>query len=147
MKKSEIAVEKFNSILCYNNCAQSVFSVFAEDLGLDKETAVKIATGFGAGMGRMQSVCGAVSGAILAISLKYGNDMENTYKITRDFIQKFKETTTAVECMDLLDGCNLLTEKGQTFFKVNELKQKKCSEYVRLSCEILEEIINENHSS
>lgn len=142
IKKSDIAVREFNNDHCSLNCAQSVLYAFAEDFGLNKEVAVKIAAGFGAGMGRMQSVCGAVSGAIMVISLKYGDNMEDTYKNTRTFIRKFKEKTTTIQCKGLLEGCNLLTEKGQIYFKDNKLKQKKCSEYVRLSCEILEEIIN-----
>lgn len=137
MKKPEIAVEKF----CTNNCAQAVLYAFAENFGLNKETALKISAGFGAGMGRTQSVCGAVCGAIMVIGLKFGDNMEITYQKTRDFIQKFKEVTTTVECKNLLDSCDLLTEEGQKYFKENGLKQKKCNEYVKLSCNILEKII------
>ena len=53
-------------------CSQAVFATFSEMLGLDKETALKIANGFGGGIARKQEICGAVSGAIMAIGLKYG---------------------------------------------------------------------------
>lgn len=46
-------------------CSQAVLTVFAEDLGLDEKTAMKIVSGFGGGMGRMGEVCGAVTGAFL----------------------------------------------------------------------------------
>ena len=51
------------------NCAQSVFCTFAEDFGLDFETALKLASSFGGGMGRMREVCGAVSGMFMAAVL------------------------------------------------------------------------------
>lgn len=144
MKRTEIALEKFCNNHSPYNCSQSVLCAFAEDFGLDKETAKRIAVGFGVGMGRTQSVCGAVGGAIIVIGLKFGGNIEITYEKTRDFIRKFKDAKMTIECMDLLAGCNLLTEEGQIYFKENELKQKKCSEYVKLSCEILEEIIKQS---
>ena len=143
MNKSEIAINKFNCSDCNYNCSQSVLFSFSKDFGLDEKLALRIATGFGVGMGRNQSVCGAVSGAIMVISLKYGDSMEITYNHVRSFIQKFKEKTTTIECIDLLNGCNLLTEEGQKYFRENDLRHKKCNEYIKLSCEILEEIINE----
>ncbi|MDR0844849.1 MAG: C-GCAxxG-C-C family protein [Tannerella sp.] len=142
MNKAEIA---FNTFICSNhghcNCAQSVLCAFAEDFGMNKGTALKIAGGFGAGMGRTQSVCGAVSGAIMAIGLKYGDDTEITYKKVRDFIRKFKEVTGATVCMDLLNGCNLLTDEGQRSFNENNMRINNCSEYVKLACNILEELL------
>jgi hypothetical protein len=77
----------------------------------------------------------------MVIGLKYGDDMEITYKKVRDFIRNFKETTTTTVCMDLLNGCNLLTEEGRIFFNKNGLRQKNCSEYVKLACSILEELL------
>ena len=54
------------------NCAQSVLSVFAEDLGMSKDACLKLASPFGSGIAYMQETCGAVSGALMAIGLKYG---------------------------------------------------------------------------
>ncbi|MBA7619010.1 hypothetical protein ES703_26342 [subsurface metagenome] len=54
------------------NCAQSVFSSYAPQYGLDRDTALRLATGFGGGMGLMQNTCGAVSGAFMVIGLRYG---------------------------------------------------------------------------
>ncbi|GHU56637.1 hypothetical protein FACS189411_07790 [Bacteroidia bacterium] len=142
MNKAEIALNQFNSNNhCHYNCSQSVLYAFAEDFGMNKETALRISKGFGAGIGRTQSVCGAVSGAIMVIGLKYGDNTEITYKKVRDFIRQFKETTTTTVCMDLLNGCNLLTDEGQTFFNENRLRQKNCSKYVKLACNILEELL------
>ena len=48
------------------NCAQAVFMTFAEPLGLDRETAAKLTSGFGGGM-HIGSTCGAVTGAFMVI--------------------------------------------------------------------------------
>jgi C_GCAxxG_C_C family probable redox protein len=54
------------------NCAQSVLSVLAPDLGLHQDTAMKLSSPFGSGIAYMQETCGAVTGALMAIGLKYG---------------------------------------------------------------------------
>ena len=68
---------------------------FAEELGLDPETALKIACGFGAGLARRQEVCGAVSGGIMALGLRHGRGegqdraaTEETYARTQELLQK-----------------------------------------------------------
>ena len=55
-------------------CAQSVLASFAGDYGLDEGLALRMATGFGSGMGRLCEVCGALTGAFMVIGLKYGKE-------------------------------------------------------------------------
>ena len=54
------------------NCAQSVAGAFAEEMGMAFDTVVKLSSSFGAGMGRMREVCGAVSGMFLVAGALYG---------------------------------------------------------------------------
>ena len=54
------------------NCAQSVFCAFCDDLGIDFETALKMSSSFGGGMGRLREVCGVVSAMFMIAGLKYG---------------------------------------------------------------------------
>lgn len=91
------------------NCAQSVFAVFAEELGIDKSTALKISQGFGGGMGRMREVCGTVSGMILAISILLGSDDSNDkeskdecYKIVQQVSDEFRKKNGSIICRELL---------------------------------------------
>ena len=58
MKRSEKAEELFRSGM---NCSQAVFCAFADEFGMDAETAAKVACGLGGGVGRMREVCGAAS--------------------------------------------------------------------------------------
>ena len=61
MTQEEAQDKARNNFKSGMNCAQSVFSVFAEELGMNLETALKVSQGFGGGMCRMREVCGCVS--------------------------------------------------------------------------------------
>ena len=69
MGKGELAEELF---LKGYNCAQAVAGAFAEDIGMDFDTAVKTVSSFGGGMGRLREVCGAVSGMFFVAGDKRG---------------------------------------------------------------------------
>jgi len=67
---------------------------------MDHETAVKVSAGFGGGM-YLGSVCGAVTGGIMAIGLKHGGlgpSSRRTAIMTRDFTDRFKAQHTSIEC-------------------------------------------------
>ena len=51
------------------NCAQSVVLTFADEVGMDKKTALMLSSSFGGGMGRLREVCGAVSGMFIIAGL------------------------------------------------------------------------------
>jgi C_GCAxxG_C_C family probable redox protein len=143
--KIETAIQKFNSGY---NCAQSVLFAYSDDVNIERDTALKIAWGFGAGMGRKQEVCGAVSGGIIAIGAKYGNGQndkqaatDEVYSKTRELMEKFQAKHGTFICLELLDGCNLMTEKGRRYFNESNLKDKVCNECVRDVTQILEDIL------
>ncbi|MFX1311199.1 MAG: C-GCAxxG-C-C family protein [Promethearchaeota archaeon] len=141
-------IEKaINSFIKNFNCAQSILSSYAAEYGLDKDTALKLATGFGGGMGRMQNTCGAVSGAFMVIGLRYGmgiNDKpeakDKTYQVIREFSNRFQEIHGSIICKELL-GCDLITPEGRDYYNRNDFFEKKCLQYVKDAAKILEEII------
>ena len=90
------------------NCAQSVFAPFALRFGMDMDTAMKIATPFGGGMGHAGQVCGAVSGGLMAIGLAKGiavYDREKKYAcydLAMRFQERFREAHGEITCPGLL---------------------------------------------
>lgn len=82
-----------------------MFSAVAEQMGVDYQTAVKLSCGFGGGM-FLGSVCGAVTGGIMAIGLKHGGaGMQpsiRTAKVVREFADRFKEQHRSINCPDLI---------------------------------------------
>lgn len=93
MTKSDHALASFRKGF---TCSSAVFSAFSDEMGLDSETATKIACGFGGGISKTGNICGAVSGAIMVIGLKYGKTIqgddaatEKTRALVREFMQEF----------------------------------------------------------
>lgn len=145
INRVEIALQKFRNGY---NCAQAVFYSFSAALNIEEDLALKLATGFGAGMGGKQEVCGAISGGVLVIGAKYGRGEKDnrratgiSYQKTMDLMNKFEEKHGTGSCRQLLDGCALTTRKGQMSFKANNLKEKTCVACVQNVVEILEEIL------
>jgi C_GCAxxG_C_C family probable redox protein len=144
-ERSVEAVETFNKKF---NCAQSVLSVFSSELNISKSDCFRIATPFGSGVAFRQEMCGAVTGALMAIGLKYGMDENDsteqksyTYDLTTHFISEFRKKHGSICCKDLLDGIDMSTPEG--YAKVRELNifRTHCAEYVRSAVLIGEKIL------
>ena len=126
---------------CFNNgfnCSQAILSTYCEALGLDRETALKLACGLGAGMGRLQETCGAVSGAYLVIGLKCGNDKEKTYALVREFARRFEARNKTANCRALL-GVDLISGDKQA---ATERVKRVCPKMVQDAAKILESILD-----
>lgn len=135
------------------NCAQSVFSTFSEDLGLDRNTALRISSGFGAGMGRMQETCGALSGAYMIAGLKVGQVLpddktarEHTYLTVRKMAEQFKKWNHTTSCRELL-GHDLTTQEGKAYIEANGLIQKICTKCVNDAATIVDAFLKESESN
>ena len=135
------------AVSCFGNgfnCSQAIFATYCEDFGLDKSTALKIACGLGAGMGRLQETCGAVSGAYLLIGLKHGRHSkdgasakEKTYALVREFSELFKERNKTTSCRELL-GVDLTTGDARV---AAERVETICPKVVRDAAEIIEQLL------
>ncbi len=90
------------------NCAQSVFAAFAEQTGLSEELALRLAAGFGAGVGRMRGMCGAFSGLTLVAGYCQGNltgvpeDKERIFALVREQAAAFTAEFGTLTCRELL---------------------------------------------
>lgn len=133
------------------NCSQAVFGAFAEELGVDFDTAVKLASGFGGGIGRMREVCGTFTGLTMAASMIYGyNDPKDTetktelYEKIRALADKFREDNGSIICRELL-GLQQAEKSAVPEARTSEYyKKRPCAELCRYAAELLEEFIKNN---
>lgn len=90
------------------NCAQAIMKAFADVTGLDPDFAVKMASPFGGGMGRMREVCGAVSGIFMVLGILEGystpddNAKKELYSKVQMLSQKYREENGSIICRELL---------------------------------------------
>lgn len=136
MTKVEKAEELFKSGM---NCSQAVFCAFADEFGMDEETAAKVSSGLGGGVGRTREVCGTVTGAALVLGMRHGPDKNAVYPSVQDFVAKFKAECGSVVCRELLAGTGA-TAGGAAEERTNEYYRKRpCVELVKLAAGFLEE--------
>jgi C_GCAxxG_C_C family probable redox protein len=115
-------------------CSEAVLLATSRWLGLKSDLIPRIATGFGAGICYRGSVCGALSGGIMALSLQFGRDDPKT-KTTRLFqagqklITQFKREYGSVECSALTD-CDIQTERGRKKYAMKNLWEASCRQYI-----------------
>lgn len=145
MNRADRAIELFNNNF---NCSQAVFTVFATEYGISEELALKLATSFGGGA-RSGEMCGAVSGALMVLGLKYGHfnaenneQKQKAYSLVNEFVNRFKEINRSIVCRDLLgydlskpDEFEIIVSKG--------LCKTICPNMVRSAVDILEQMLCE----
>lgn len=140
--KSEKAKELF---LQGYNCAQAVSAVFAEDYGITQDDILKISCGFGGGM-RNAEVCGAVTGAIMVIGMKYGNgeinlpeNKINCYEKTAAFTNMFNAENKSIICRELL-GIDIFKDEGMKKAQEKNLFKTTCIDMIISAVIILEQL-------
>jgi C_GCAxxG_C_C family probable redox protein len=141
-------VEK--AVACFEEgfmCSQALLTAYAEQFGVDRETALKVSAAFGGGMGRMGEICGAVTGAFMVIGLKYGRTAvpdtrshEKTTGLVKAFAERFKSLNGSIVCRELL-GCDLSTEEGQKTFVGEKLRNTLCTKFVRDAATIVRDLL------
>ena len=144
MTRTEVAVQRFSDT---HNCAQAVLTTYAPLFDVKETDALRLATGFGGGMGRLQEVCGAVTGAFMVIGCCCGMRQpadkaakDRTYDLVHELGVRFAASHGTLLCRDLL-GCDLNTADGKAQFKEQKLRDTKCSVYVRDASRLLEEML------
>jgi C_GCAxxG_C_C family probable redox protein len=131
------------------NCAQAILPVYGKQFGLERETALKLACGFGGEM-RADQMCGAVTGAFMVLGLKHGQTdvadrrpKEKTYELVRQFVERFESRNGSVMCKELL-GCDISTLEGMKTARERDLFVSFCPKMVRDSAEIVEQMLEES---
>lgn len=145
----EYAIELFKQGY---NCSQAVIGAFVDELPVDREDIMKLASSFGGGMGRLREVCGAVSGAFMACGLKYGYSEPCTneekaahYARIQEFAARFKEMNGSIVCRELLglmdkeEISHIPTPRTEEFYK-----KRPCIKIIGDAAELFEKMLEEN---
>ena len=122
------------------NCAQSVFCAFADEFGMDLETAKKVSCGLGGGVGRLREVCGAVTGATLVLGMRHGPDKDAVYPKVQDFCAKFKAECGSIVCRELLAGTGATTGGKADARTAEYYRKRPCVEMVKLAVSLLAQV-------
>jgi C_GCAxxG_C_C family probable redox protein len=129
------------------SCAPSALSAYSEQFGLGKELVLKIACGFGGGIGRTGRTCGAVTGAVMVIGLKHGQadvadeeSRQKTHELVKKFIDKFTELHGSVECRELI-GYDLSNPAEFESARESGVVERKCHGFVYDAARMLENVL------
>ena len=131
------------------NCAQAVVCAFAPEMGLTRETAARLASAFGGGLGRLRETCGTVSGMAFVIGMLRGyqdpQDIEGkkeTYALMQKLAGRFREKNGSLVCRELL-GLDKAEGSPEPSPRTPEYYRKRpCGELARCAAAILEEELN-----
>ena len=140
-QRTELAVSYFEQGY---NCSQAVFMAYADKYQIDRETAAKLATSFGGGMGRLREVCGAVSGMFFVLGLHYPFTQptdkvakDANYKAVQRTAAEFKSVMGSYICADLLKTKREpqqpeSTERNEAYYNM-----RPCTRCVAVAAEIV----------
>ena len=148
MTRRETAMENFRSGY---NCAQSVVLAFEDLVPVDKSTLSKMASSFGAGMGRLREVCGSVSGMFMIAGILYGFGEPVTgtaktehYALIQELARRFEEKNGSIVCRELL-GLDVRHDSPVPEARTDEYyKKRPCVELVGDAAEILDAYLKEH---
>jgi C_GCAxxG_C_C family probable redox protein len=126
-------------------CSESVLLAISEWLGVRSELIPRIASGFGGGIGGSGSVCGAVSGGVIALGIKFGRadlKQENrAYTLSSELMTRFEKEFGHINCRELTE-CDFSTEEGRRTYTDEKMWENKCRQYIASSTAIVFDIIS-----
>ena len=132
------------------NCSQAVLCAFEDLTGLDRDSAARIASSFGGGMGRMREVCGSVTGAFMVLGMVCGyadpkdrDAKKDHYHLIQRYADRFREENGSIICRELLFGVETIPGKDPEERSSDYYRKRPCPDLVWFSAKLLEDIIEE----
>ena len=132
------------------NCSQSVVAAFAPQLGLPEELALRLSSGFGAGIGRMREVCGAFCGVVSVLSLVYADpadpqDKSRMYALVQEAADLYRARNggNSIICRELLAKAGAAPAGGTAAEArtADYYKKRPCPELCRICGDLCVEFI------
>lgn len=141
MHASEKAVDHFKQGY---NCAQATAAAFADDMGLDEETVLKVMAGFGAGMGGLRETCGAVSAMVFVAGALAGRypptdraAKKALYDKVKQMIREFVDRHGTTNCGELLRSASCAVAPDPSERTEEYYAKRPCVRFVATAAEIV----------
>ncbi len=136
------------------NCTQAVVLSFADLIGMEKKTLLRMSSSFGGGMGRLREVCGAVSGMFLVAGFLYGYDTPGAagqqdkaahYARIQELAGEYRTVNGSIVCRELLglkvEGADHPTPEPRT---PEYYKKRPCEQVIGIAAAIMEKYVEEH---
>lgn len=135
------------------NCAESLLLAVSKHSGLEKNSArfiPRIATGFGGGIARNGDMCGALSGAVMAINLALGRDhpdqrRDQCYTVVDQFYNAFVRTFGSCKCRDFTRVDFKTPEENAIYHE--RIHHERCTPIVKWAAKTASRTIKENQTT
>jgi C_GCAxxG_C_C family probable redox protein len=121
---------------------------FKEYFGNQDTLLPRLATGFGGGIARKGSLCGALTGSVMVLGMKFGRTdpkdqdrKEKVYEKCHEFWDRFEKELGSGYCSTLI-GCHLDNEKERQKWLASG-GMEKCSAIVEKTANMLFNFINQ----
>ena len=130
------------------NCCQSVLCAFGDVTGLDEATALKLASGFGGGMGRLRRTCGALNASVMILGLKRGSTETDPvrrgedYARVRELVSRFEAMYGTSECGTRLGRVAEASTQPEQH-DAHYLKSRPCLKLVQAAAELVDTMLEE----
>lgn len=136
------------------NCAQALVMAYRDEMGLDEKQAMRIASSFGGGIGRLREVCGAMSGALMVLGCLKGYDIPGDqevklahYEQVQDYAARFKKAlgVESYNCRDILAGIDV-ANPGTPIPQTRDARfyaTRPCLRCVEVAAGVLDEMLGE----
>ncbi|MFX1300357.1 MAG: C-GCAxxG-C-C family protein [Promethearchaeota archaeon] len=131
-------------------CSEAVLLALSEAQNIMSEIIPRIATGFGAGIGRHGEVCGALSGAVMGLGLRFGRSQvsetpqdTSPYQFGQTMVNLFASRVGHIRCRDILD-LDISSDEGRKKYREQNLWELKCRELIRIATELSYDLLQAN---
>ena len=133
------------------NCTQALALSFADLIGMDKKTLLRLSSSFGGGMGRLREVCGAVSGMFLVAGFLYGYDTPGAagqqdkaehYARIQELAGEYRAVNGSIVCRELLGLKTSGADQPAPEVRTAEYyKKRPCGQVIGIAATIMEKYV------